>query len=76
LLGAAAYAVNLLSQARVTQPWQTRSGSRLSKGTGYIYYSGKEKHGELCQKFTAIGQVVDSKPMQVEQISRVHALAA
>jgi hypothetical protein len=70
LLGAAAYAVNLLTQARVTQPWQTRSGSRLSKGTGYIYYSGTEKHGELCQKFTAIRQVVDSQPVQVEQISR------
>jgi hypothetical protein len=67
LLGAVAYALNLLSQARVTQPWQPRSGSRLSKGTGSIYYSGKEKHGELYQKFTAIGQVVDSKPMQVEQ---------
>jgi hypothetical protein len=47
LLGAAAYTVNLLSQARVTQQWQARSGSRLSKGTGYIYYLGKEKHGEL-----------------------------
>jgi len=48
LLGAAAYAFNLLSQARVTQPWPTRSGSRLSKGTVFIYYSGKEKHCELC----------------------------
>jgi hypothetical protein len=68
LLGAAAYArFNCCLKARVTQPWQTRSGSRLSKGTGYIYYSGKEKHDERCQKFTAIGQVVDSKPMQVEQ---------
>jgi hypothetical protein len=67
LLSAAAYAFNLLSQARVTQLWQARSGGRLSKGTGYSHYSGKEKHNELCQKFTAIGKVVDSKSMQVEQ---------
>lgn len=42
---------------------------RLSKGDWVIYYSGKEKYGEpkLLQKFTAIGQVVDREPMQVEQ---------
>jgi predicted RNA-binding protein len=42
---------------------------RLSTGDWVIYYSGKEKYGEpeLCQKFTAIGQVVDAEPVQVEQ---------
>ncbi len=42
---------------------------RLSRGDWVIYYSGKEKYGEpkLCQKFTAIGQVVDAEPTQVEQ---------
>jgi len=34
-----------------------------------VYYAGKEKYGEpkLCQKFTAIGQVVDAEPTQAEQ---------
>ena len=42
---------------------------RLSKGDWLIYYSAKEKYGEPkpCQKFTAIGQIVDSEPVQVEQ---------
>jgi predicted RNA-binding protein len=42
---------------------------RLSKGDWVIYYSAKEVYGEpaLCQRFTAIGQVVDSGPIQVEQ---------
>ena len=42
---------------------------RLSKWDWIIYYSGKERYGETdpCQKFTAIGQVVDSEPVQVEQ---------
>jgi predicted RNA-binding protein len=42
---------------------------RLSKGDWVIYYSGKEKYREpeLCQKFTAIGQVVDREPVRVEQ---------
>jgi predicted RNA-binding protein len=42
---------------------------RLSRGDWVIYYSGKARYGgaELCQKFTAIGQVVDADPMQVEQ---------
>jgi predicted RNA-binding protein len=41
----------------------------LSKGDWVIYYSAKEKYGEPkpCQKFTAIGQVVDDEPVQVEQ---------
>jgi len=42
---------------------------RLSKGDWVIYYSGKAKYDEskLCQKFVAIGQVVDAEPRQVEQ---------
>jgi hypothetical protein len=42
---------------------------RPSKGDWVIYYSGKERHGEPepCQKFVAIGQVLDSRPTQVEQ---------
>lgn len=42
---------------------------RLSQGDWVVYYSGKEKFSEpeLCQKFTAIGQVVDSEPVRVRQ---------
>jgi len=42
---------------------------RLSRGDWVIYYSGKEEYGKpnLCQRFTAIGQVVDDKSEQVEQ---------
>ncbi len=42
---------------------------RPKKGDWIIYYSGKEKFEEPtpCQKFTAIGEVVDDKPVQVEQ---------
>lgn len=42
---------------------------RLSKGDWVIYYSGKEKYGQPqpCQRFTAIGRVADSAPVQVEQ---------
>lgn len=42
---------------------------RLSKGDWVIYYSGKEKYGQPqpCQRFTAIGQVTDTAPVQVEQ---------
>jgi len=42
---------------------------RLSKGDWVIYYSPKLKFGqaEPCQKFVAIGQVIDGEPFQVEQ---------
>jgi predicted RNA-binding protein len=42
---------------------------RLSRGDWVIYYSGKERFGEpkICQQFTAIGQVIDSEPTQIEQ---------
>ena len=42
---------------------------RLSKGDWVIYYSAKETYGEpeLSQRFTAIGQVADSRPIQVKQ---------
>lgn len=42
---------------------------RLARGDWVIYYSGKEKYDapEPCQRFTAIGRVVDSEPIQVEQ---------
>ena len=44
---------------------------RPARGDWVIYYSGKEKFGEseLCQRFTSIGQVVDSEPVQVEQFA-------
>lgn len=42
---------------------------KLSKGDWVILYSSKERFGEptLCQEFTAIGQVIDAEPNQVEQ---------
>lgn len=42
---------------------------RLSKGDWVVYYSGKKRYGEPepCQRFTAIGEVVDAAPVQVEQ---------
>jgi predicted RNA-binding protein len=45
---------------------------RLSNGDWIIYYSANEKYGGMiaCQKFTAIGQVVDTAARQVEQTSR------
>jgi EVE domain-containing protein len=41
---------------------------RLSKGDWVIFYSSREKFGEpkMCQQFTAIGQVIDAEPTQVE----------
>lgn len=43
--------------------------ARLSKGDWVIYYSGKEKYDAplLCQKFTAIGRVLDAEPVRVAQ---------
>lgn len=42
---------------------------RLAKGDWVIFYSGKEKFGEPepCQRFTAIGRVDDTGPVQIEQ---------
>jgi len=42
---------------------------RPSQGDWIIYYSPKLKFGEAepCQKFVAIGQVIDREPFQVEQ---------
>jgi EVE domain len=42
---------------------------RPSQGDWVIYYSPKLKFGEAepCQKFVAIGQVIDGEPFQVEQ---------
>jgi hypothetical protein len=42
---------------------------RPSQGDWVIYYSPKLKFGEAepCQKFVAIGQVIDDAPFQVEQ---------
>jgi len=41
---------------------------RLKKGDFIIYYSSKVamERPELCQKFTAIGKVIDDEPYQVE----------
>ena len=43
---------------------------RLRKGDGILFYSPKLKYQkpEPCQKFTAIGRVVDDKPYQVVQM--------
>jgi predicted RNA-binding protein len=42
---------------------------RFSKGDWVIFYSNREQFGEpkMCQQFTAIGQVIDAEPTQVEQ---------
>jgi EVE domain len=42
---------------------------RPSQGDWVIYYSPKLELGEAeaCQKFVAIGQVIDREPLQVEQ---------
>jgi hypothetical protein len=42
---------------------------RLMKGDWVIYYSPKERIFESgpCQRFTAIGQVIDDQPVQIEQ---------
>jgi predicted RNA-binding protein len=42
---------------------------RPRAGDGLVYYSGKESHGRQvpCQRFTAVGTVVDEAPEQVEQ---------
>lgn len=42
---------------------------RLSKGDGLIYYSSKEslQGSALSQKFTALGEVMDDEPFQIEQ---------
>jgi predicted RNA-binding protein len=47
---------------------------RLSKGDWIVYYSGKEKFDASipCQKFTAFGEVLDEKPIQVEQFPGFH----
>jgi hypothetical protein len=42
---------------------------RLAKGDWVIYYSPKERFSEPgpCQRFTALGRVIDSEPSEVEQ---------
>ena len=42
---------------------------KLSKGDWVVLYSSKERFGEpaICQEFTAIGQVIDAEPTQIEQ---------
>jgi len=42
---------------------------RLTRGDYIIYYSSKVsmERSELCQKFTAIGIVIDEAPYQVEE---------
>lgn len=44
---------------------------KLNKNDWIIYYSPKVvlEEKELCQKFTAIGQIIDDKEYQVEQFS-------
>ena len=43
---------------------------RLRRGDGVLFYSPKLKYQTLepCQKFTAIGRVLDEEPFQVEQM--------
>jgi hypothetical protein len=42
---------------------------RLCRGDWVLYYSPKERISEprKCQRFTALGKVVDDEPVQVEQ---------
>jgi hypothetical protein len=42
---------------------------RLAKGDWVMYYSPKERiaEPEPCQRFTALGKVIDDEPVQVEQ---------
>jgi hypothetical protein len=42
---------------------------RLANGDWVIYYSSKERISEAgqCQRFTALGRVIDDEPIQVEQ---------
>lgn len=42
---------------------------RLRKGDGIIYYSPREQFrgGAPVQAFTAVGQIIDTQPYQVEQ---------
>jgi EVE domain len=42
---------------------------RLATGDWVIYYSSKERISEAgrCQRFTALGRVVDDEPLRVEQ---------
>jgi predicted RNA-binding protein len=42
---------------------------RLAKGDWVIYYSPKERFSEpgRCQRFTALGKVIDDQSVQVEQ---------
>ncbi|MDW6002513.1 EVE domain-containing protein [Vibrio mangrovi] len=41
---------------------------RLSPGDGVVYYSPKQRFGypEKCQAFTAVGQVLEGQPYQVD----------
>jgi predicted RNA-binding protein len=45
---------------------------RLARGDWVIYYSSKDRISEAlpCQRFTALGRVVDDEPVQVEQAPR------
>jgi len=47
---------------------------RLSRGDGIVYYSPRTalKSGEVLQAFTAIGQIIDDSPSQVEQTADFH----
>lgn len=42
--------------------------NRMKKGDFIIYYSGKIKMNapELCQKFTAIGEIIDDEAYEIE----------
>jgi hypothetical protein len=42
---------------------------RLARGDWVIYYSSKERISDAgqCQRFTALGRVIDDEPVQVEQ---------
>lgn len=47
---------------------KVRPVKRMQRGDSIIYYSSKTLFGrnETCQRFTAIGEVVDDAPWQVE----------
>lgn len=51
-----------------------RNLKRLQKGDYIVFYSSKTNHpkGEKYQKFTALGQVTDDEPYQVEMSPDFH----
>ena len=47
---------------------------RLAKGDGLVFYSPRDemRAGDVVQRFTAIGEIVDDEPYQVEMTPDFH----